>query len=166
MKLFWNFKNKLLSGRRSHQFEFSGQVNSIFANSEKKKSRLPIVLFFKINFLVLEALWIAPNLALKSNDVFLDIFITSQGSFGSNYCYIHFDVSQCILNGLSYYTLLPIQEKRYSDCKLPSIEAQIGLSSTFVYDQKMSTSGSSARNSHLSQGGRMAMMPMSANWSV
>ena len=43
--------------------------------------------------------------------------------------------------------------KRYSDYKLPSIEAQIGLSSTFFYDQKMSTSGSSARNSHLSQGG-------------
>ena len=33
VKLFWNFKNKLLSGRRSHQFEFSGQVNSTFANS-------------------------------------------------------------------------------------------------------------------------------------
>ena len=42
MKLFWNFKNKLLSGRRRHQFEFSGQVNSMFANSENK-SRLPIV---------------------------------------------------------------------------------------------------------------------------
>ena len=36
---------------------------------------------------------------------------------------------------------------------LPCIEAQIELSSTFVYDQKMSTSGSSARNSHFSQGG-------------
>ena len=55
VKLFWNFKNKLLSGRRSHQFEFSGQVNSMFANSENK-SRLPIVLFFKRYFLVLEAL--------------------------------------------------------------------------------------------------------------
>ena len=41
--------------------------------------------------------------------------------------------------------------KRYWDCKLPCIEAQIELSSTFVYDQKMSTSGSSARNSHLTQ---------------
>ena len=30
--------------------------------------------------------------------------------------------------------------KRYWDCKLPCIEAQIELSSTFVYDQKMSTS--------------------------
>ena len=54
VKLFWNFKNKLLSSRRSHQFEFSGQVNSMFANSENK-SRLPIVLFFKRYFLVLEA---------------------------------------------------------------------------------------------------------------
>ena len=27
--------------------------------------------------------------------------------------------------------------KRYWDCKLPSIEAQIELSSTFVYDQKI-----------------------------
>ena len=41
--------------------------------------------------------------------------------------------------------------KRYWDCKLPCIEAQIELSSTFVYDQKMSTSGSSARNSHAPQ---------------
>ena len=47
--------------------------------------------------------------------------------------------------------------KRYWDCKLPCIEAQIKLSSTLVYDQKMSTSGSSARNSHLSQGGRMTI---------
>ena len=43
--------------------------------------------------------------------------------------------------------------KRYWDCKLPCIEAQRELSNTFVYDQKMSTSGSSARNSHLSHGG-------------
>ena len=48
---FKNFKNKLLSSRRSHQFEFSGQVNSIFANCENK-SRLRIVLFFKRYFLV------------------------------------------------------------------------------------------------------------------
>ena len=46
-------------------------------------------------------------------------------------------------------------EKMYWDCKLPCIEAEIELSSTFVYDQEMSTSGCSARNSHLSQGGRM-----------
>ena len=57
--------------------------------------------------------------------------------------------------------------KRYWDCKLPCIETHIELSSTFVYDQKkMSTSGSSVTNSHLTQGGRMTMMPMSANRSV
>ena len=33
VKLFWNFKNKLLSGRMGQQFEFSVQVNSMFANS-------------------------------------------------------------------------------------------------------------------------------------
>ena len=37
------------------------------------------------------------------------------------------------------------------------------LSSTFVYDYKMSTSGSSARNSHLTQGGRTTMMTMPVN---
>ena len=68
VKLFWNFKNKLLSGRRRHQFEFSGQVNSVIANSENR-SRLPIVLFFKRYFSVLEALQIAPNFALTSNDL-------------------------------------------------------------------------------------------------
>ena len=41
--------------------------------------------------------------------------------------------------------------------QIPRIRAQIELSSTFVYDYKMSTSGSSARNSHLSQGGRTTM---------
>ena len=55
VKMFWNFKNKLPSARRSHQFEFSGQVNSVFANSENR-SQLPIVLFFKRYFSVLEAL--------------------------------------------------------------------------------------------------------------
>ena len=33
VKLFWNFKNKLLSGRGRHKFEFSEQVNSMSANS-------------------------------------------------------------------------------------------------------------------------------------
>ena len=33
VKLFCNFKNKLLSGRRRHQFEFSGQVDSMFPYS-------------------------------------------------------------------------------------------------------------------------------------
>ena len=26
VKLFWNFENEMFGGRRSHQFEFSGQV--------------------------------------------------------------------------------------------------------------------------------------------
>ena len=46
---------------------------------------------------------------------------------------------------------------------LPRIRAQIELSSTFVYDYKMSTSGSSAKNSHLTQGRRTTMIPMPVN---
>ena len=46
---------------------------------------------------------------------------------------------------------------------LPRTRAQIELSSTFVYDYKMSTSGSSAKNSHLTQGGRTTMIPMPVN---
>ena len=43
--------------------------------------------------------------------------------------------------------------KRYNwDRTLPRIRAQLELSSTFVYDYKMSTSGSYAKNSHLTQG--------------
>ena len=53
--------------------------------------------------------------------------------------------------------------KKYRDWTLPRIRAQIELSSTFVYDYKMSTSGSSARNSHLTQGGRTTMMTMPVN---
>ena len=45
--------------------------------------------------------------------------------------------------------------KKYWDWTLPRIRAQIELSSAFVYDYKMSTSGSSARNSHLTQGERI-----------
>ena len=111
MKLFWNFKNKLLSGRSaSHQFEFSGEVNSMFANSESKRL-LPIVLLFKRYFLVLEALQIGPNLALMLNDLFLDISKISLGSFGSNSCCIYFDVLQCIFNDFYCCSLLPTQEK-------------------------------------------------------
>ena len=53
--------------------------------------------------------------------------------------------------------------KRYWDWTLPRIKAQRQLSRTFVYDYKMSTSGSSAKNSHLTQGGRTTMMPMPVN---
>ena len=62
-------------------------------------------------------------------------------------CCIHFDVSKwCMMYA-------PISGKRYLEWTLPRIEAQIELSSTFVCDYKMSTSGSSAKNSHLTQGG-------------
>ena len=53
--------------------------------------------------------------------------------------------------------------KKYWDWTLPRIRAQIELSSTFVYDYKMSTSGSSAKNSHLTQGRRTTMIPMPVN---
>ena len=53
--------------------------------------------------------------------------------------------------------------KKYWDWTLPRIRAQIELSSTFVYGYKMSTSGNSARNSHLTQGGQATMMPMPVN---
>ena len=43
--------------------------------------------------------------------------------------------------------------KKYWDWTVPRIRAQIELSSTFVYDYKMTTSGSSARHSHLHPGG-------------
>ena len=45
--------------------------------------------------------------------------------------------------------------KKVLELQLPCIEAHTELSSTFIDDWKMSTSGSSARNSHLSQGGRI-----------
>ena len=53
--------------------------------------------------------------------------------------------------------------KKYWDWTLPRTRAQIELSSTFVYDYKMSTSGSSAWNSHLTQGGRTTSMTMPVN---
>ena len=43
VKLFWNFKNKLLSGRRRHQFEFSGQVNSVIANSPHVRESMTVL---------------------------------------------------------------------------------------------------------------------------
>ena len=46
---------------------------------------------------------------------------------------------------------------------LPRIRAQIELSIAFVYNYKMSTSSSFARNSHLTQGGRTTMMTMPVN---
>ena len=80
--------------------------------------------------------------------LWITFFKRSLGSFGSNSCYIHFDLLQCILNGLFLLYVASNSGKRYRDCKLP-----VELSSTFVYDQKLSPSGSSARNSLLSQQG-------------
>ena len=53
--------------------------------------------------------------------------------------------------------------KWYWDWTLSRIRSQIELSCTFFYDYKMSTSGSSAKNSHLTRGGRTTMMPMPVN---
>ena len=65
-------------------------------------------------------------------------------------------------------TLLPIQEKGIGIVSY-LLESKLRLNCLaplLIYDQKMSTSGSSARNLPPSQGGRMTMMPMSANRSV
>ena len=48
---------------------------------------------------------------------------------------------------------------------LPWVKAQIEVSSSFVYDYKMSTGGSSAKNSHLAQGERTTKNSMPANRS-
>ena len=111
MKLFWNFKNKLLSGRRRHQFQFSGQATSVCFLILKTEADCLSCYSLKGTFQFLEALLIAPNFAPTSNDLFLDIFKISLGSFGSNSCYIHFDVLQSIRNGFSCFTLFPIQDK-------------------------------------------------------
>ena len=52
---------------------------------------------------------------------------------------------------------------RYWDWTLPCIRAQIELSSTFVYDYKMSMSSSPAKNSHLTEGERTTMKSMPVN---
>ena len=44
MKLFWNFKNKLLSGARSHQFEFSGQVNEKVMTENLSQLNAPVLM--------------------------------------------------------------------------------------------------------------------------
>ena len=46
------------------------------------------------------------------------------------------------------------------------LRTQIELSSTFVYEYKMSTGGRSAMNLYLAQGGQTSVMPMPANWYV
>ena len=53
--------------------------------------------------------------------------------------------------------------KWYWDWTLSRIRSQIELSCTFFYDYKMSTSGNSASNSRITQGGRTTMMTMPVN---
>ena len=64
------------------------------------------MLFFERYSLVLDALLIAPNLALKSNDLLLGFFGISFRSFGSNFCFIYFNVS----SAFTTVRCLPIQE--------------------------------------------------------
>ena len=69
-----------------------------------------------------------------------------------------------LFNWLSFAAVRCFQlREKYWYWTLPRIRTQIELSSTFVYEYKMSTSGSSARNSHLTQGGRTTMMTMPVN---
>ena len=73
------------------------------------------------------------------------------------------------LQRLSLLFIASSSRKRYWNWTLPWIKAQIELSSTFVYDYKMSTGSSSARNSQVARGGGgggwPTMKPMPANRS-
>ena len=97
-----------------------------------------------------------------SNDVFLDIFkypLAVLVQTPATYILMY-----CNASSTAFPAVRCLQfRKKVLELQQPCFEAQIELSSTFVYDQKMPTSGSSARNSHLIQGGRMTMMPMSVN---
>ena len=71
------------------------------------------------------------------------------------------------LQRLSLLFIASSSRKRYWNWKLLWIKAQIELPSTFVYDYKMSTGSSSARNSQVARGGGgwTTMKPMPANRS-
>ena len=105
---------------------------------------------------------IAPNLALESNDLFLENFSMSLSSFGWHSCFIYFDILIAMhLQRLSLLFIASSSRKRYWNWTLPRIKAHIELSNTIVYDYKVSTGSSSARNSHLAQSewGRTTMKP-------
>ena len=105
---------------------------------------------------------IAPNLALESNDLFLENFSISLSSFGWHSCFIYFDILIAMhLQRLSLLFIASSSRKRYWNWTLPWIKAQIELSNTIVYDYKVSTGSSSARNSQLAQSewGRTTMKP-------
>ena len=146
---------------RDNSLNFRDRV-SVFCYWKKKKPIANRAILWKV-LLVLEALTI--NCSNPCFKIFKYLF----SSFGWNSCFIYFDVLQCIFNGFYCCSWLSVQEKRYWNWTLPWIKAQIELPSTFVYDYKMSTGSnlvsSSARNSHLTQGGRTTMKSMPANRS-
>ena len=103
---------------------------------------------------------IAPNLALESNDLFLENFSKTLSSFGWHSCFIYFDILIAMhLQRLSLLFIASSSKKRSWNWTLPWIKAHIELSNTIVYDYKMSTGSSSARNSHLAQWERTTMKP-------
>ena len=103
---------------------------------------------------------IAPNLALESNDLFLENFSKTLSSFGWHSCFIYFDILIAMhLQRLSLLFIASSSKKRSWNWTLPWIKAHIELSNTIVYDYKMNTGSSSARNSHLAQWERTTMKP-------
>ena len=103
---------------------------------------------------------IAPNLALESNDLFLENFSKTLSSFAWHSCFIYFDILIAMhLQRLSLLFIASSSKKRSWNWTLPWIKAHIELSNTIVYDYKMSTGSSSARNSHLAQWERTTMKP-------
>ena len=119
------------------------------------------MLFFKKYFLVLGALWLLLQTLLWSRmtcswKIFQYPFPVLADTPAS---YILIFWLQCIFNGFHCCSLLPVQKKRSWNWTLPWIKAHIELSNTIVYDYKMSTGSSSARNSHLAQWERTTMKP-------
>ena len=103
---------------------------------------------------------IAPNLVLESNDLFLENFSKTLSSFAWHSCFIYFDILIAMhLQRLSLLFIASSSKKRSWNWTLPWIKAHIELSNTIVYDYKMSTGSSSARNSHLAQWERTTMKP-------
>ena len=122
---------------------------------------MPIVLFFKKYFLVLGALWLLLQTLLWSrmtcsSKIFQKPFPVLADTPAS---YILIFWLRCIFNSFHCCSLLPVQKKRSWNWTLPWIKAHIELSNTIVYDYKMSTGSSSARNSHLAQWERTTMKP-------
>ena len=100
-----------------------------------------------------------------ANDLFLENFkypLAVLGETPASYILMYLTMH---LQRLSLLFFASSSRKRYWNWTLPRIKAQIELSIIFVYDYKISTGSSSARNSHLAQGGRTTMQPMPANWS-